>query len=381
MKVIVTREANEPEEFIIDKEIVILGRKNTCDICIVTEHISREHLEISIKSGNIYIKDLTSSNWVVYNDEKLEKDIATKYFDFGGLALPGGVSILIEQGRSFEIDSLASEMTAVNLEVASRTPAKLRKKMAPKKLDLVEKVDGVGIKRGRVRKREASKESKNDIFLMIKKKSPLILIFLGVIVLTYSFLSGDKKGELIGKVEKTPAKIVQKIQHSSESSRTIIKASFEKNMLHRKKCSTSLGKDLCRIMLKNKSSLEGVIWSGKHLVVLKNLQTRVLEIFSKNSLFAKNALEVSGVEGVIAGEYLLYPSVIKKLIKEKIKKVSIFIFTKKHSKPYYHSSYTVQVKNHKEYRTEDYKEAFRRFKKDLDVKYFNKLFLNVLIKD
>lgn len=95
LKVIVNQESGE-SEFTSDKDRIIIGRGTACDIKIVNNSVSREHLEISIKDGLILVKDISSSNWVSYNDEKLSKDDYTEYFDFINLELPENVLIKLQ---------------------------------------------------------------------------------------------------------------------------------------------------------------------------------------------------------------------------------------------------------------------------------------------
>lgn len=87
---------DETIQYEIKKNIIVVGRSNDCDIKIDSDHISRKHLEISLDGETIYLKDLTLSNWVSYNNEKLTKKDYIQYFDFAPLVLPGGVSIHIE---------------------------------------------------------------------------------------------------------------------------------------------------------------------------------------------------------------------------------------------------------------------------------------------
>ena len=96
MRVVISDDGPDEFEYDFDQEAVILGRGSNCDIVLQSDHISRKHLEISRKNGIFFIKDLTLSNWVSYNDEKLHKNVEVQYFDFAPLLLPGGFSVKIE---------------------------------------------------------------------------------------------------------------------------------------------------------------------------------------------------------------------------------------------------------------------------------------------
>lgn len=60
----------EQNTFPIDGKIVI-GRDASCDITLSLEHLSRKHLELEVRSGHLYIKDLDSSNGTFLNGQKI----------------------------------------------------------------------------------------------------------------------------------------------------------------------------------------------------------------------------------------------------------------------------------------------------------------------
>lgn len=57
----------------IKKEITIIGRSSSCDICIADASISREHAKIIVEKGVFSIKDMGSHNGIKVNDSKLEQ--------------------------------------------------------------------------------------------------------------------------------------------------------------------------------------------------------------------------------------------------------------------------------------------------------------------
>jgi len=135
---------NGPSEtYEISKERVIVGRKSECDITINNKMISREHLEIIVKEGKISIRDITASNWVSCNKEKLSKIVPTLYMEDTELLLPADYIVKIyseHSERSFEIElenDFDNEMTR---EKKSQAPKKEKiKKVTPKK-ESVEKI-------------------------------------------------------------------------------------------------------------------------------------------------------------------------------------------------------------------------------------------------
>ncbi|MFT6632560.1 MAG: hypothetical protein ACJAS4_002524 [Bacteriovoracaceae bacterium] len=96
MKIFVKTNDGNEQEFKIDKKEIIIGRSSDCDIVLNSDNVSRKHLKIVLKEEKIYISDITSSNWISYNDEKLKKNIDVEYFDFMQLVLPDEITIKIK---------------------------------------------------------------------------------------------------------------------------------------------------------------------------------------------------------------------------------------------------------------------------------------------
>ena len=52
-------------------DTVVIGRDPGCDICIPLDHLSRRHLELSIRGGQLFAKDLESSNGTFVNGGRI----------------------------------------------------------------------------------------------------------------------------------------------------------------------------------------------------------------------------------------------------------------------------------------------------------------------
>ena len=52
---------------------VIIGRDASCDITLPLEHLSRKHLELELRSGHLFVKDLDSSNGTFLNGIRVKE--------------------------------------------------------------------------------------------------------------------------------------------------------------------------------------------------------------------------------------------------------------------------------------------------------------------
>lgn len=56
-----------------DKEEVIVGRDDSCDIRIDARSVSREHCAIEAENGEMYLRDLGSSGGTYANGQRVER--------------------------------------------------------------------------------------------------------------------------------------------------------------------------------------------------------------------------------------------------------------------------------------------------------------------
>jgi pSer/pThr/pTyr-binding forkhead associated (FHA) protein len=57
------------------REIMTIGRRESCDICMKFANISGRHCELIFRDGYWYIRDLHSTNGVKVNDLKIDQKI------------------------------------------------------------------------------------------------------------------------------------------------------------------------------------------------------------------------------------------------------------------------------------------------------------------
>lgn len=54
---------------------LIIGRSKNCDIVLPSNHVSRQHAEVRVDQGKLYVKDLGSSNGTYVNRKKVQEGI------------------------------------------------------------------------------------------------------------------------------------------------------------------------------------------------------------------------------------------------------------------------------------------------------------------
>jgi pSer/pThr/pTyr-binding forkhead associated (FHA) protein len=62
----------DQNRYMIGKKVII-GRDPVCDITLPLDHLSRKHVSLEVKNGQLYIQDLDSSNGTFLNGEKVKQ--------------------------------------------------------------------------------------------------------------------------------------------------------------------------------------------------------------------------------------------------------------------------------------------------------------------
>lgn len=59
------------QEYVVDKETMILGRSRTCEVVIPSAKVSRQHASITMMDGRYFIEDLGSANGVWKDGQRI----------------------------------------------------------------------------------------------------------------------------------------------------------------------------------------------------------------------------------------------------------------------------------------------------------------------
>jgi pSer/pThr/pTyr-binding forkhead associated (FHA) protein len=57
----------------LTREVITVGRRESCDVCLKFQNVSSNHCEFSFKSGVWYVRDMGSQNGTKVNGERVMK--------------------------------------------------------------------------------------------------------------------------------------------------------------------------------------------------------------------------------------------------------------------------------------------------------------------
>lgn len=366
------------DEFDLDKTLVVIGRGQSCDIVIADDHISRKHLEISCRENLIIIKDLTLSNWVSYNDEKMPKSAEVEYYDFAPLLLPGNYRVEIE---SLELDS----------------NGKVKGKKVLSDID-----DDIDIYRNPVNdKALGSKENKkrfkklprNNKFNNKKNLKELLLMLVAAVIVigfivNQFFMNDDvqfkssrtqrikkPKPKRIVKRKNLPKLNLKKIKKDEMSENTSkvnedLNGRFEKILRNELKCNSISLQKHCDKVLSGKINNEGIYQNGNSLFIVKDYAFRGEKFFKTKDLFLNTSIPPETLQYIIAGAEVLLPSFLKKIEEDKIKEVFIILYDSSEAGITLKSKYRINVSDYRKFGEDKYSFAYSQILNKKDSRYF-----------
>lgn len=326
---IIVSHADEPiQEFNIESFPIVIGRGSDCDVVIASEHISRKHLEIQNREGKIFIRDLTLSNWVSYNDEKLSKSEYIQYFDFAPLVLPSGHEVNFQTSENEGLKMREGEQTSTN----------------SKKVDIyANKVAST-----KVRHTKVQSESKSSQALIVL----LVVIVGGYFAYDY-FLSEDPQ------LKVRPQQVaVDKSQESTQPVPVAINRALLQKMLDTTKCQTAVMKPICDAILPTWNGGEGVVEFQNSLFVFKNFGKRLYSIFKTQEKLANFNLTIDKTYKVVAAERVLVSNFLEALNQRSVNQIYIVLFKEGAPSREIQKVFLVDTSAHLGLTQDDYRNAY-----------------------
>lgn len=92
----------EEMEQVIGSDSFVIGRSPKCDVVVPHDGMSRQHCQIDLIGGELYVTDLGSTNGVMIDGKKIEPHVKTRYATYLTLSF-GAV-----QNLQIELDELTS---------------------------------------------------------------------------------------------------------------------------------------------------------------------------------------------------------------------------------------------------------------------------------
>lgn len=390
MKIILTTGKTQTKEFIVDREQITIGRSNKCDICIPSDHISRKHLGITVRNDEIFIKDLTLSNWVSYNDEKLQKNVETQYFDFAKLSLPGNLN--------FKIEIEEKEKSGFNyrdqLERTNTTT-----KVIPESDDFNEDIyhspiGGDGELDPALRRKLNDGKGSDGETKFRKEIVLMMAAFFGICIYLFVFMPESENVEdnsSLSQVQSNKPRVIKKVKRKprpkvkksivTAKAKSKVQNEFESLYKNEDSCKKGYTKRICLLAFKGKTQFEGAVLEGKTLHVFKNFRTRTLNMFLEKRGFGNNALSQSGMDRVIAGEIILIPKIMEEMEGQKISKVKVHLFNLSGPKVKYESTYRIDPSFFRRYDLDEYNRAYSSVRNNLDTSVFAREFTRFVSRE
>ncbi len=365
------------QNFDIDKDTLILGRSSGCDIQVDSQFVSREHLEISKNYyGDIFIKDISSNNWVSYNNEQIEKNEAVQYFAFAVLVLPGDFVV--------EIITSADENSSENrslTEFTGSTSKTFRNKETTladidKQMDEKLKMATLNASIVSTQKSSNSRRKLIPIFLIV------IAVGVGFVLMKGKELSPPPPTKVETKTkEKEIKKPIQK--NEIKAVKKPVKSDYDKIREMQKKynCNNSFLKRICLTVLYSRGKTEGVFREGQTLYIVKDRNQRLEMLFKGSPEKIAGIKNHSSANKIIAGEKILFPQFLEELEGQKIYTVKIIVTDGISKKMKIVDRYTIETAFYRRYETEDYKNAYLEISKSLNINSFQRNLGRFISKD
>lgn len=336
MIITVRHSLEEVQEFELNKFPVIVGRGSDCDIVINSDNISRKHLEIQSSDEKVFIRDMTLSNWVSYNNNKLPKGEYTQYYDFAPLVLPSGHELSFQLSKN----------------------EKLKIKESDKKSTTIVDLYGNKLKRTdkKVRHTQMEKES----------KAPLILasVFLLIVAsyIAFDFYSEDGNKPTI-ETKENPRVL--------DSSKFTPDRNLIIKMLNSRKCGAQVIRPLCDSVLPGWDKGEGVVEYKKNIFIFKNFDKRLINLFGDLTKVSELQLSRKPLFHIIGAQRVVVSNFLKALNARSIKSVYIVIFQNDTETRSVLSTFQVHTKVYQKFTQQDYINAFELVTTKGDLSVFN----------
>jgi len=230
------------EEFILNERLITIGRSKKCNIVIDDEALSRIHCEIKSENGQLFVRDLGSSNGVYYDGQKIAPN---KFVPFSSF-----IPLILARNEIFVTDTEPAPVIEKHKEITS-----------PSKKIRIQKV----------------KTSENN-----EKKTPknqkIVLVVLLALIVGLIFYIQEKPDSS----QETPEGVPEGLQ----TVKVVLNSFFTDSQYEEfeKQASCSLLEVCLEFKLSN-SLKEGVFVEGKDYILVKNFPYSAIPVVERKFSF------------------------------------------------------------------------------------------------
>lgn len=176
----------EKLEFQVAATTVTIGRSPKCNVVINHEGISRQHCQIEITAGRMFVTDLNSTNGVYIDGEKINPGVRTLYLTYLSLSFGAVHSAFIELGNKSVEQKPTTDRKTGNYQTATL------------KLELEELPPRVKMRKKEVIHEEEMPEEDEEPRRKFKPLyAMMVIIVAGVIAWYFTDTDESKKKEVI----------------------------------------------------------------------------------------------------------------------------------------------------------------------------------------
>src|SRR5690606_17253332 len=94
-------------DYPLGKERFVIGRSETCQLCLDDPMASRNHVALSVRDDAVVVEDLKSRNGVFVNDERVDSPLLLTHGDV--IRVGGAKMIVIRRGSRGRAETLVQK--------------------------------------------------------------------------------------------------------------------------------------------------------------------------------------------------------------------------------------------------------------------------------
>ena len=392
MNITITVKGEKETKYNLNQDRIIIGRGSSCDITLNSPGISRSHLQFSCEGKNIFVENISGSNWAKISDEKMEIKKAYACTKSCLIMLPGKISLIVEstiEGKDKE-ETLSSGFEIDDSFLSDSHPKKMdyikpKRKTASLKLEkkvsrhfVIPAMEDTPVKKMSARQMPIKLEKP-----VHERKKPKIALYLILVLITGSVYFF--RDEIISSYDK----MLTKQQHEASQMAlaqikktlptvSMAKIEFEENIHDKNKCAPGAITILCDRILDGRKAYEGIIKEGKRIIIYADFDHRLISFFKDHLHQLDKAKSKKYIKALIAAFIYMDKKIMKSLEKAKIEKMDLNFFTINNHKINYEGTFSIETSRHRRFSKKQLDFIFKEARNKLNFIEFEKKILKLI---